>query len=287
MGIYVMKASALKELLEQHMPDANDFGNEVIPGAREMGYPVQVSSARAHTDTHDQGLGGPIQPGFMQTCTARVHAGIHACIYCHTPQALRHLQLQQCGVVVQQRPTSSRAKLPYTVAMPAVEGSSTDTLACQPHPHPPGSIITSWVRAAFYILLCACVCVPVCVVVQAYAFQGYWEDIGTIDAFYHANLALVNTDGQANFSFYDKDAPIYTMSRFLPPSKVMDGEWTAGPCRGTTMHHLAAGRAYTAVVCCPISNSSTTTPPVLGLVRYVRLGTPVVKVESAQSGEWL
>lgn len=35
--------------------------------------------------------------------------------------------------------------------------------------------------------------------VQAYAFQGYWEDIGTIEAFYDANLALVKTDGTANF----------------------------------------------------------------------------------------
>jgi ADP-glucose pyrophosphorylase len=34
---------------------------------------------------------------------------------------------------------------------------------------------------------------------QAYAFQGYWEDIGTIEAFYNANLALVKTDGSANF----------------------------------------------------------------------------------------
>jgi hypothetical protein len=42
MGIYVMTATALKELLEEHMPDANDFGNEVIPGARKLGYPVQV-----------------------------------------------------------------------------------------------------------------------------------------------------------------------------------------------------------------------------------------------------
>ena len=25
---------------------------------------------------------------------------------------------------------------------------------------------------------------------QAYLFQDYWEDIGTIEAFYHANLAL-------------------------------------------------------------------------------------------------
>jgi glucose-1-phosphate adenylyltransferase len=35
--------------------------------------------------------------------------------------------------------------------------------------------------------------------VQAYAFQGYWEDIGTIEAFYNSNLALVNTDGKSNF----------------------------------------------------------------------------------------
>lgn len=28
--------------------------------------------------------------------------------------------------------------------------------------------------------------------VQAYAFEGYWEDIGTIEAFYRANLALVD-----------------------------------------------------------------------------------------------
>jgi glucose-1-phosphate adenylyltransferase len=43
MGIYVITAKSLKEMLEQHMPDANDFGNEVIPAARKMGYPVQVS----------------------------------------------------------------------------------------------------------------------------------------------------------------------------------------------------------------------------------------------------
>jgi glucose-1-phosphate adenylyltransferase len=42
MGIYVMTANVLKELLENHMPTANDFGNEVIPEARKMGYPVQV-----------------------------------------------------------------------------------------------------------------------------------------------------------------------------------------------------------------------------------------------------
>lgn len=42
MGIYVMKATALRELLNKHMPDANDFGNEVIPGAGDLGYKVQA-----------------------------------------------------------------------------------------------------------------------------------------------------------------------------------------------------------------------------------------------------
>lgn len=55
--------------------------------------------------------------------------------------------------------------------------------------------------------------------VQAHLFDGYWEDIGTIESFYNANLGLCGHD--PNFSFYDRDAPIYTQSRFLPPSKVL------------------------------------------------------------------
>jgi glucose-1-phosphate adenylyltransferase len=53
--------------------------------------------------------------------------------------------------------------------------------------------------------------------VQAYLFNGYWEDIGTIEAFYDANLALTQQP-HPPFSFYDEDAPIYTRSRYLPPS---------------------------------------------------------------------
>ncbi len=56
--------------------------------------------------------------------------------------------------------------------------------------------------------------------VQAYVFHGYWEDIGTIEAFYRANLALVKQP-RPEFSFYDQDFPIYTRARFLPPSKVL------------------------------------------------------------------
>ena len=61
--------------------------------------------------------------------------------------------------------------------------------------------------------------------VQAYLFDGYWEDIGTIDAFYHANLALTEQPDPP-FSFYDEKAPIHTRSRWLPPSKLLDTEVT-------------------------------------------------------------
>lgn len=61
--------------------------------------------------------------------------------------------------------------------------------------------------------------------VQAYLFNDYWEDIGTIESFYDANLALTRQP-QPSFSFYDEDAPIYTRSRYLPPSKLLDCQIT-------------------------------------------------------------
>ncbi len=61
--------------------------------------------------------------------------------------------------------------------------------------------------------------------VQAYLFKGYWEDIGTIESFYEANLALTQQP-QPPFSFYDESAPIYTRSRYLPPTKFLDCQVT-------------------------------------------------------------
>lgn len=61
--------------------------------------------------------------------------------------------------------------------------------------------------------------------VQAYLFDDYWEDIGTIEAFYQANLALTQQP-QPPFSFYDEKAPIYTRARYLPPSKLLDCQVT-------------------------------------------------------------
>jgi glucose-1-phosphate adenylyltransferase len=57
--------------------------------------------------------------------------------------------------------------------------------------------------------------------VQAFLFNDYWEDIGTIEAFYHANLELTRQPNPA-FSFYEDNAPIYTRHRFLPPSRFLD-----------------------------------------------------------------
>jgi len=54
--------------------------------------------------------------------------------------------------------------------------------------------------------------------VQAYIFQGYWEDIGTISAFFEANLNL--SDPDPKFNFNEPGAPVFTHPRFLPASIV-------------------------------------------------------------------
>jgi glucose-1-phosphate adenylyltransferase len=61
--------------------------------------------------------------------------------------------------------------------------------------------------------------------VQAHLFNDYWEDIGTIESFYEANLALTKQP-KPPFSFYDEEAPIYTRPRYLPPTKMLNCEVT-------------------------------------------------------------
>lgn len=60
---------------------------------------------------------------------------------------------------------------------------------------------------------------------QAFLFNDYWEDIGTIASFYEANLALTQQPSPP-FSFYDEQAPIYTRARYLPPTKLLDSQVT-------------------------------------------------------------
>lgn len=52
----------------------------------------------------------------------------------------------------------------------------------------------------------------------AYLFDGFWEDIGTIKAFYECNLNLASI--HPDFNFYDEDMPIYTHRRHLPATKM-------------------------------------------------------------------
>lgn len=47
--------------------------------------------------------------------------------------------------------------------------------------------------------------------------QGYWRDVGTVDAFWQANLELVDPIPQLNL--YDREWPIWTYQEQLPPAK--------------------------------------------------------------------
>ena len=56
--------------------------------------------------------------------------------------------------------------------------------------------------------------------VMVHLFDGYWEDIGTIKAFYEANLSLAGSSPP--FDFNSPSAPIYSRPRFLPPTRFDD-----------------------------------------------------------------
>ena len=81
---------------------------------------------------------------------------------------------------------------------------------------------------------------------QSYLFDDYWEDIGTIGAFYEANLALTAQPNPA-FSFYDEKFPIYTRPRYLPPSKMLDAQVTesiigeGSMLKACSIHHCVLG----------------------------------------------
>jgi len=81
---------------------------------------------------------------------------------------------------------------------------------------------------------------------QSFLFDDYWEDIGTIGAFYEANLALTDQPNPA-FSFYDEQFPIYTRPRYLPPSKMLDTQVTqsiigeGSMLKACSIHHCVLG----------------------------------------------
>lgn len=63
--------------------------------------------------------------------------------------------------------------------------------------------------------------IPGCIArrrVQAFAYEGYWRDIGTIPAFHEASLELTHPLPPLNL--YSPDHPIYTHTRYLPGTKI-------------------------------------------------------------------
>ena len=82
--------------------------------------------------------------------------------------------------------------------------------------------------------------------VMLHLFDGYWEDIGTIKAFYEANLSLASSSPP--FDFNSPSAPIYSRPRFLPPTLMEDvavkRSLVADGCRigrGTTIENCVIG----------------------------------------------
>ena len=55
---------------------------------------------------------------------------------------------------------------------------------------------------------------------RCHIFDDYWEDIGTVRAFFDANLQL--TDPVPAFDFYDEESPIYNYPDILPTAKLTE-----------------------------------------------------------------
>ncbi|BAW95441.1 glucose-1-phosphate adenylyltransferase [[Synechococcus] sp. NIES-970] len=96
--------------------------------------------------------------------------------------------------------------------------------------------------------------------VQAYLFDDYWADIGTIEAFYDANLGLTQQPIPP-FSFYDEKAPIYTRARYLPPTKILNADVTESMIsegcilKNCRIHHSVLGIRTRVEADCTIEDS--------------------------------
>ena len=58
----------------------------------------------------------------------------------------------------------------------------------------------------------------------AYAFEGYWKDVGTIDSLWEANMDLL--DPNVPLDLYDDSWKIYARNPVMPPQYVADGAVT-------------------------------------------------------------
>jgi glucose-1-phosphate adenylyltransferase len=66
--------------------------------------------------------------------------------------------------------------------------------------------------------------------------EPYWRDVGTLDAYWAANIDLTATEPQLNL--YDRDWPIWTYQEQLPPAKFVHN---AGDRRGEAIESMVSG----------------------------------------------
>ncbi|RQW02517.1 glucose-1-phosphate adenylyltransferase [candidate division KSB1 bacterium] len=59
--------------------------------------------------------------------------------------------------------------------------------------------------------------------VHAYLFDKYWQDIGTVEAYYQANMKCLD-DPMSILSCYDSSMPLFTRQRSLPPAHINNCE---------------------------------------------------------------
>jgi glucose-1-phosphate adenylyltransferase len=95
--------------------------------------------------------------------------------------------------------------------------------------------------------------------VFSFVFQGYWEDIGTIRAFFEANLDVTNE--LPRFNFFDMAAPIFSRPRYLPGSKI----------NGAQVDHAVISDGC-------ILNRAVITHSIIGLRSIVGAGTVLNRV---------
>jgi len=109
--------------------------------------------------------------------------------------------------------------------------------------------------------------------VFSYIFQGYWEDIGTIRAFFDAHIDL--TVELPRFSFFDMSAPVFTRPRWLPGSKINGGTVDhAMLCDGCIINGAHIESSVIGIRSSIGSGSRITRTVIMGCDDYEGLGAP-------------
>jgi glucose-1-phosphate adenylyltransferase len=95
--------------------------------------------------------------------------------------------------------------------------------------------------------------------VFAYPFNGYWEDIGTIKAFFDAHIDM--TKKNPPFNFFDQEKPIFSRARFLPAAKISGASINSSiVCEGS------------------IIDVATISDSIIGLRSVIRSGSKLTRV---------